>query len=228
MVASRQLISDVFQWDVVNWSRALPLWHQHLPSGPGLVGLTIGERQGGLSLWLAVRGIRVHCTDVVPFPPVTFALHRRYQVGHMVHYALADATALPYRAGAFDVVMFKSVLGDLRTKPRQRLAVSEIHRVLRPGGRLIFAENLTATRVHQALRRRFVRWTSDWRYLDLEADLDLFGDFARLEWEAHGVLGAFGRSERQRRWLGHADSLVGRALPPRSRYLLAGACHKGV
>jgi len=226
MHASAHLIDDVFQWDVLNWSKALPLWRQYLPLGPDLVALTVGEREGGLSLWLATHGVRVTCTDVVEFPPATRALHERHHVPELITYEQADATALRYPDDAFDIVMFKSVLGDLTTKPRQQRAVDEFRRVLRPRGLLMFAENLTATRLHHILRKRFVRWNANWRYLDLIKDQDLFESFASFDWRAHGFLGLLGRTERQRRFLGRIDGVLSKVVPPSSRYILVGVCRK--
>lgn len=46
----------------------------------------------------------------------------------------ADATALPYEADSFDVVL---IANALHVMPEPEKALSEIHRVLRPGGTLI-------------------------------------------------------------------------------------------
>ncbi len=48
-----------------------------------------------------------------------------------------DATALPYADDSFDAVVLTAVLGEI---PDQDAALSEIARVLRPGGRLIVGE----------------------------------------------------------------------------------------
>lgn len=53
----------------------------------------------------------------------------------------ADATALPFDAGSFDVVVSTLVLC---TVPDQEAALAEIRRVLRPGGRLVFIEHVRA------------------------------------------------------------------------------------
>ncbi len=51
-----------------------------------------------------------------------------------VHITPGDIYALPYRGGTFDLVVTADVLEHLRDLPR---ALSEIHRVLRPGGVLL-------------------------------------------------------------------------------------------
>lgn len=48
-----------------------------------------------------------------------------------------DAQALPYPADHFDAVYLVSALGRI---PEQQRALQEIHRILRPGGRLVIGE----------------------------------------------------------------------------------------
>jgi ubiquinone/menaquinone biosynthesis C-methylase UbiE len=49
----------------------------------------------------------------------------------------ANALALPFRGGIFDVVILAGVLGELPDRPQ---ALREIHRVLSPGGTFALAE----------------------------------------------------------------------------------------
>ena len=49
-------------------------------------------------------------------------------------FEVADATALPYEADSFDIVL---IANALHIMPEPGKALSEIHRVLRPGGTLI-------------------------------------------------------------------------------------------
>ena len=149
-------LRDIFQWEVRTWSRALRLWEQHLPVERPFEVLGIGEREGGLSLWLATKGGLVTCTDLGALPPATHELHVRYGVTDRISYAQADATALPFADGSFDVVVFKSVIGALGTKERQLTATREMHRVLRPGGSAVVRGELeghiAAYLVAQAIR----------------------------------------------------------------------------
>lgn len=48
-----------------------------------------------------------------------------------------NATALPYEKGTFDAAYLSAVLGEI---PNRTLAMSELNRVLKPGGRLVVAE----------------------------------------------------------------------------------------
>jgi SAM-dependent methyltransferase len=219
-------LSAVFQWDVRTWSRALPLWEKHLPHHRPARALAIGEREGGLSLWLAWQGLDVACTDLRPFPQETSALHQRHGVQARITYQQADVTALPFPEATFDVVAFKSVIGALGSRERQAQALAEMHRVLKPGGVLLFAENLSATAVHAWLRRRFTAWAPYWRYLHPRRDRDLFSAFADIEDGTTGLLSALGRSEAQRDPLARVDALVAPMVPRGWRSVWYGAARK--
>src|SRR5947208_6399027 len=51
----------------------------------------------------------------------------------------ADARSLPYGTGSFDGAFLVTVLGEI---PDQTLALGELARVIKPGGRLVFGETL--------------------------------------------------------------------------------------
>jgi ubiquinone/menaquinone biosynthesis C-methylase UbiE len=53
--------------------------------------------------------------------------------------ALGDAQALPYSDDSFDAAVLVTVLGEI---PDQDRALSELARVLRPGGRLVVGETV--------------------------------------------------------------------------------------
>lgn len=227
MSAQGQLLRDVLQWDVRNWARILPFWEPELDRRAAPVQvLAIGEREGGLSLWAALAGHHVICSDLRPMPAATQDLHRQHGVADRITYAAVDATRMPFPDASFDLVLFKSVIGALGSKQAQATALGEMHRVLRPGGALLFAENLSGTRLHAFLRRRFVPWDHYWRYLRWPADRDLFSAFTECRFRSFGLLANLGRSEAQRGLLSHADDLLCPVLPVRWRYILAGICIK--
>ena len=225
--ADDALIRAAIGWDVRNWARALTLWQREIDLRRPRRALALGEHEGGLSLWLASRGIDVVCTDVDDsFETGARALHRRFGVADHVTYDVQDATAISQPDGSFDLVVVKSVLGALRTKVRQRQAIDEICRVLAPGGLFLFAENLVGSTAHAALRSRFVPWQGGWRYLHVDQDRDLLSGFEDVRLETWGVLGLLGRTERQRDLLGRVDVWLTPIVPPTSRYILFGACRK--
>lgn len=227
---TRQLRRDICQWDVGNWSRALDFWSQELPgSWAGHSALELGAGRGGLSLYFAMRGCRVTCTDMTGPDENALVLHTRHSCSDHVTYSTADATAIPFPDCTFDVVAFKSLLGTVGRrggKVGQQKAFDEIHRVLRPGGSLLFAENLTGAALHSFCRRKFVPWGADWRYVTIGEISEFLRDFSRFKFQTFGVVALFGRTEWQRAVLHHADLLLSPLTPQSSRYLIYGVAHK--
>lgn len=225
-LSERSTIDDIVEWDVRNWELALPFWDSNLQGAATGLALTIGERHGGLSLWCALKGMDAIATDLHGLSDRALACHRRYEVETAIHYGHVDATSLAFADSSFDLVLFKSVLGALETKPRQTQAVNEMHRVLKPGGKLLFAENLTGSALHRKARERFVPWSEKWRYLHPADDLDLFERFESVEVEYHGLIALFGRTAWQRNALGRFDRLISPLVPDRAKYILFGAATK--
>lgn len=220
-----ELIRDMVQWDTHNWYRALLFWQKHAALRPGMQALGIGEREGGLSLWLALQGLQVTCTDYHPFPPATQALHQKYGVSHLITYRNEDATKLTFADGQFDVVVIKSVLGALSTKERQQQAIDGFYRVLKPGGVLLLAENMKATAFHTAVRKRFAPWSSYWRYLSLKGDMDLFQKFPEQQITTFGFWGFVGKG-RLEPFTRLADALTEPLAPKTWKYIMAGVFKK--
>ena len=158
------------------------------------------------------------------------ALHRRYGVAHRVRYANLDVLDRCASANAFDVIAFKSVLGGIGANGRadlQARAIERLHAALKPGGNLLFAENLAATRVHAALRARFGAGKDGWRYLTMREMTQLLRPFAAVHCRTAGFLGAWGSSEMQRRTSGALDGFLCRWLVPASwQYVLMGVAIK--
>jgi hypothetical protein len=102
-----------------------------------------------------------------------------------------------------------------------------MHRALRPGGMLLFAENLTGSRLHRVLRQRFIKWNSVWRYVTIDEMLEFLQPFAGVQWRTTGVTGLLGRSAAVSRLLGKLDgTLLDRVVPPASRYIMFGVARK--
>jgi SAM-dependent methyltransferase len=222
----KALLADVFQWDVRSWACALKVWEPVLEPLPCGKALALGERDGGLSLYLALHGHQVICSDLATPEPSARPLHEQYQVQGRVSYEAQDITNIRHPENTFDIVMFKSVIGALSTKERQKQALAEIHRVLKPGGVLLFAENLGGTRLHRWIRKRFVAWDHYWRYLSMPGDQDLFYGFTVLGSRSFGLVANLGRSEPQRRLGASFDALLAPIIPTSWNYILAVAARK--
>ena len=224
-------VADIVGWDIVNWSRALRFWATHLDrarESASCLELGCGAK-GSLSLWLALRGNRVVCSDFGGVPDATRRTHERYGISNLVEYADIDARGMTF-AAEFDVVVFKSMLGGISQDVQGADAkhiVRNVYQALRPGGVLLLAENLKSTALHAFLRKRFAAGAKGWRYFtrgELESTLTQFRSF---EATTFGCLGCFGRSEKQRRILGRFDERVlDGIVPPTWHYIAAIAARK--
>jgi SAM-dependent methyltransferase len=99
--------------------------------------LEIGAGTGYFSLNLLQAGVvsEATCTDISPGMVTTLARNAE-RLGLEVKTARADAESLPFSDESFDLVLGHAVLHHL---PNLRRAFAEFHRVLRPGGRIVFA-----------------------------------------------------------------------------------------
>jgi SAM-dependent methyltransferase len=227
----RDLLEDIFGWDVITFAPALEHWQRYVTADlTRSTALEVGAGQsGGLSLWLALQGCDVVCSTLGEVSPRVRALHRRYGVGHRVRYANIDVLAFDERE-AFDVIAFKSILGGIGANghaERQRDAIQRLHAALKPGGNLLFAENVAATRIHAAARARFGAGKDGWRYPTTRELSALLRPFASVQGRTAGFLGTWGSSELQRRASGRVDAFLCRWLVPASwQYAMMGVAIK--
>jgi glycosyltransferase 2 family protein len=116
-------------------TRKTELIHERLAESavPMTTGLDLGCGQGLHSLALARRGYRVIGAD-----PSFNSLRRARRAG--VRVIAASGLQLPFSDHAFDFVFAIGVLHHVGDETARRRAFAEIHRVLKPGGRLLIHE----------------------------------------------------------------------------------------
>lgn len=221
--------ADFIEWDVRNWSSALNFWSAHTSQNlSNCSALELGSRNGGLSLWLALEGARVVCSDVVLPNHYAVQQHRDRSVSHLIKYQAIDATNIPY-SNEFDIIVFKSLIGALGggNGEFQAKAIMQMYKALKKGGELFFAENLTASPLHQSLRRRFVRWGKTWRYVSIPEMRQFLSSFSHVEYRTLGFTGAFGQGETQRNLFGILDqAILNHIVPENWRYIIVGIARK--
>ena len=92
-------------------------------------------------------------TDISP-GMVDVAVRNAKALGFEVEGRVADAESIPYEDATFDLVVGHAVLHHI---PDVELALREVLRVLRPGGRFVFAGE--PTRLGDRIARPLSRWT---------------------------------------------------------------------
>jgi SAM-dependent methyltransferase len=102
---------------------------EHCPRGRGL---DVGCGTGMLAARLAVAGYAM--TGVDPSEGMLTVLRERNPA---VEAARAPGSALPFRDGAFDVVLSVATLHHVADPPEVRRTLAEMVRVARPGGRIL-------------------------------------------------------------------------------------------
>jgi len=212
-----------FEWDAMVWGQSLTLWTEKLNANRGGKLLEIGSRRGTLALMFAKEfDINVVCSDLRGPDPSAKVLHQENSVLHKMDYVVADCMQLPYREGEFDVIVFKSVIGALSTFANQQKAIKEIHRVLKPGGVLLFAENKAASKLHMLLRKKLVKWSTYWRYLTTKDIKELLVDFKEVKVKSNGFLSVFIPEGRLKQVAAKVDGIACVIVPETWKYMSYG------
>ena len=189
------LKQDIIEWDVPNWAEALAFWQpviDKLPKDSKI--LAIGERGGGLSLWLALQGFHVVCSDRKLPLQQAMMLHQKYKVSDKITYRELDIFHID-EAEVYDLVLMKSVIGGLklhyhdaasRNAAAQQQAIQKIHALLKPGGYLLTADNLEGAFPIRYLRTRLHK-NKAWHYFTSAQLQSLFTCFQEVSVRYFGV-----------------------------------------
>jgi SAM-dependent methyltransferase len=226
---TKELTKDIIQWDIKSWSEALEYWDKNINWDAIQNGLELGGREGGLSLWLALNGLTTVCSDLNDVRNSAEPLHKKYNVKHLISYQEIDATNIPYE-NHFDIIVFKSIIGGIGRNDNyvlQQKVFNQIHKALKPKGKLLFTENLIASPFHQGFRKKYVNWGNSWRYVSMKEMKEFLKIFSNYTIKTTGVLATFGRSESQRNMLSVIDKLIlNKICPENWKYISYGIAQK--
>ncbi len=226
----KELLKDIIQWDSENWSQPLKYWEKILSGKREKLNcLELGSREGGLSLWLALKGYLVISSDLEKAEETAKPLHQKYNLSRKIFYEDIDATSIPYE-NHFDIIIFKSILGGIgrfNNIEKQKEVIAQIYKALKPGGKFLFAENTRATILHHFFRKRFTNWGSSWRYVSINEMKEFLSVFKSMKMKTTGFAGVFGRTEFQKRFLGKMDKYFFNYIIPSSwKYIFYGFAEK--
>ena len=113
---------DILGWDVVNWLKALKYWEKYCDLFQQkylCLEIGSGKSSGGLSLWLALNGNYVICSDLKSPRKCSHPIHQKYNCIYQIEYQSIDAVSIPYN-NYFDIVAFKSDLGGISRKYNEK------------------------------------------------------------------------------------------------------------
>jgi ubiquinone/menaquinone biosynthesis C-methylase UbiE len=149
--------------------------------------LEIGAGTGYFSLNLLQAGVvgEITCTDISPGMVGTLCANAE-RLGLPVRAARADAESLPFADQSFDLVLGHAVLHHL---PNVHAAFAEFYRVLRPGGRIVFAgePSRTGDRLASIPKRGAALMAPLWRTLVRAAPLAESNGSAGSDEAVHGL-----------------------------------------
>jgi ubiquinone/menaquinone biosynthesis C-methylase UbiE len=132
--------------------------------------LDVGTGAGALALAIAPLVREVVGVDIVP----ELLAEARKRAPANVEFVEADATALPYERGSFDLV---STARTLHHVPRPELVLAELNRVLRPGGTMLVVDQLAPGDPLAAIELNRFERARDPSTSRVLADVDLRGLF---------------------------------------------------
>ena len=175
---------------------------------------------------MSTLNTRIVCSDEEGPSAIAWEKLDEYFQDGKVEFREIDALSIDYDSHYFDFVVFKSVLGSLANGQldRQKKALQEMHRVLKPGGVLFFAENMIGSVFHEVGRRLFVPWSKSWRYMEVAELEDGLEMFKKKTIRSTGFFALFvpDRFSMLKRTLSFFDYCFGPVIPASWKYVSYG------
>ena len=225
---SKEIKNDILNWDVETWSEILPFWENQLEKldKSNSICIEIGSRDGGISLWMAMNGFQITCSDNYYDLDEAKRLHKKYKVEQKVFYKKVDLLNWNEKE-KYDVIVMKSVLGALQTEERIEKAIENIYDNLNENGILLFAENAKGSYFHRKLRRRFTDWGAIWFYFDERSLRKAFNPFQKVKYQFNGISGVFANRLKLSRIFSIFDKIVlNKIVPNQMKYMVYGYAKK--
>jgi len=218
--------NNFIDWDVPNWARALMyLDSKKSVSFKDKKVLEIGARDGDLSLWAAIKGANVICSDIIG-PSESFVNRISLYKLENIKFKALDVLNLPF-SNKFDYVLFKSVLGGIGKADsieNQSIVMKQIYQVLKPGGECLFMENMSATWLHNILRKKFGAGLTNWYYPSLMEFYELSKIFNKVSYRTFGYIGL--GEFPLKNFRSKLDSYLEKIIDPSCHYIYAGVYQK--
>jgi SAM-dependent methyltransferase len=148
----------------LEFARMQELLSRHFPSSPADIG-DIGGGPGNYACWLATQGYAVHLVDPIPLHVQQARDASERQPDHPIASCqVGDARDLPFESESFDAVLLHGPLYHLTERIDRVRALTEVRRVLRPGG---VVAGVAITRYASAVVGIVNGWIWDQPYLDM-------------------------------------------------------------
>lgn len=188
---------------------------------PGQLALDVGTGTGHFARDLATRGLRVIGVDV-SWAMLSVARNRTRSALPLVHLVHADAARLPFVSDRLDLVLSVTALEFIAAP---RLALEEMWRVLRPGGRLVIAVLNAVSPWAEARRQEAAKQETPFSHAHFYAPEEfvaLLASFGPVTWNSSVFIGPDGTGLEMAQLLED----TGRALRRDEGALLVGRVDK--
>jgi SAM-dependent methyltransferase len=228
-------LKDIIEWDIYNWSNTLNVWQpiiERLPKDAKI--LAVGERNGGMSLWLASLGYNVECTDRVIPSQQAIALHKAYKVQDKISYRVVDIVHDVLPSKQYNVIIMKSVFGGLKDDYRnsstristvRQKALKNIHDSLKPGGYLLSADNMIGSTTHKFFRK-ILNKNNGWYYFSVIDISAFFKPFSSVQIDYSSIIPTISPNSIFNKVLYFINQNVLHWLPLSSRYIAITTARK--